>query len=165
MIRQERLKELLHYCPETGAFTRLIKTSNRIKIGSVAGYARPGCRLVISVDGKLYHAHRLAWFWMTGEWPKDQINHINGVRDDNRWDNLREATRSQNQQNRKVNSNNKSGYMGVSWQRRAGKWVAHIKIAGCNRYLGLFTTPEDAHAAYLAAKAEHHQFQPTVRTT
>ena len=86
-----RLRELLQYDPETGVFTRLVKTSNGIKVGDVAGTADARGYILIRVDGWLHLAHRLAWLHMTCEWPKGMIDHINGVRDDNRWSNLRRA--------------------------------------------------------------------------
>ena len=92
-----------------------------------------------------------------------QIDHINGVRCDNRFSNLREATAAENGQNQAVPRHNTSGFMGVHWNRRAGNWQARIMIAGRNKYLGYFDTPEAAHAAYCAAKAKHHTFNPVLR--
>lgn len=162
-LTQSRLQSLLHYDPCTGVFTWLVQKSSRRKVGDEAGGICGNGYRQIGLDGKLYLTHRLAWLWMIGEWPKDQIDHINGVRDDNRWSNLREATNAENCQNLKINSNNKSGYMGVSWHAKKGKWKAQISSTGCNKYLGQFTSPEDAHAAYLAAKAIVHPFQPAPR--
>ena len=86
-----QLRELLQYDPETGVVTRLVKSSNGIKVGDVAGTADARGYILIRVDGWLHLAHRLAWLHMTCEWPKGMIDHINGVRDDNRWSNLRRA--------------------------------------------------------------------------
>ena len=162
MIAQSRLKELLHYDPDTGDFTWLVQ-AGRIRIGDIAGSQHSRGYRDIRVDGKSYYAHRLAWLWMTGAWPVAGMDHRNGVRDDNRWGNLREATSAENQQNRATNNNNKCGFTGVCWCRQRRKWRAYINISGRNKYLGLFTTPEAAHEAYLAAKAAHHAFQPATR--
>lgn len=110
---------------------------------------------VIRIDDALYLAHRLAWFYVTGNWPANQIDHINGVRDDNRFSNLREATNLQNAHNRKYNRN-KSGFQGV--RKENSKWLAEIKINYKAVRLGLFNTPEEAHCAYLIAKRQHHPF-------
>lgn len=163
VITQSRLKEVLHYDPETGVFTWLAQTGNRIKIGDIAGAVGAAGHRYVGVDRKLYFSHRLAWLYVTGSWPRNQIDHRNGVRDDNRIANLREAAPGQNQQNIKLPSTNKSGFMGVSWSRQKRKWAAHIMLAKRSKYLGYFTTPEDAHAAYLAAKADLHTFQPVPR--
>lgn len=162
MITQSRLKELLHYDPDTGVFTWLV-SRQRIRCGDVAGCIRSDGYRKIGVVGKPYQAHRLAWLYMTGSWPKDGTDHRNGVKDDNRWDNLREATQCENNQNMAIPSTNTSGFMGVSWDAQAGKWKAAIGIAGRVKNIGRFTTPEAAHAAYLSAKAETHTFQPTPR--
>lgn len=162
MLTQMRLKELLLYDPETGVFTWLSKPNRSIRMGDVAGCMASGYRQ-IKIDGRLYRAHRLAWLYVHGKWPADQIDHINGVRDDNRIVNLREATQSQNQQNRTANANNTSGFPGVCWSKQKRKWRSQIKLASRNKYLGIFDTPVAAHAAYLAAKAELHTFQPITR--
>jgi hypothetical protein len=96
-LTQARLKELLHYDPESGAITWASRPSSRVKVGMLAGKVHPtqGYRQV-RADKSLYYAHRLAWLYMTGEWPAADVDHINHVRDDNRWSNLRGATRSQN---------------------------------------------------------------------
>ena len=163
MLTQENLKKMLHYDTDTGVFTRLVRTSSRTKIGDIAGYLKSDGYRLIMVDGKNYYAHRLAFFYMTGDWPVADIDHRNGVRDDNRWDNLREATRTENHQNRVMRSDNTSGFIGVDWHRQRGKWRAEIAVAGRRKSLGYFPTPEEAHAAYCAAKVEFHTFQPTGR--
>lgn len=162
-LTQSRLNELLHYDPDTGVFTWLAAVARSVKIGDVAGWAEDDGYLRISVGGKQYLAHRLAFLYMTGDWPKDQVDHRNGIRDDNRWDNLREATHAENGQNVALSRRNKSGFIGVCWNRQKGKWVAGIRIAGRLKHLGYFTSPEAAHVAYLAAKADLHTFQPAPR--
>ena len=161
MFTQQRLQELLHYDPTTGVFTRLVQTSGNAKIGDVAGSRHVAGYRQCHTDGKVYLSHRLAWLYMTGSWPIDQIDHRNGVRNDNRWSNLREATQAENQQNHKMRRDNTSGFIGVA--RFRNKWRAQIQINGRLKHIGCFTTPDDAHAAYLAAKAELHTFQPALR--
>lgn len=157
MITQERLKELLHYDPETGVFTWRIRTSNRVKVGDVAGSAAAYGYLEIGIDGVTAKSHRLAFLYMTGEWPEHDVDHINGIRTDNRWANLRTATRSQNLQNlRAAKSNSKTGLLGVSPYN--GTFRASIKHNGKQITLGRFSCPHAAHAAYLKAKAELHPF-------
>lgn len=126
MITQEQLKLILNYDPETGEFNWLVKPRNRASIGGVAGHLRKNGYREISIKGKKYYAHRLAWLYMTGSWPKEHIDHINGNPSDNRFCNLREATRSQNMHNQGVCSNNTSGYKGVCWHKSNQKWEACI---------------------------------------
>lgn len=114
----------------------------------------------IVIDGAIYPAHRLIWLMKTGEWPKHEIDHINGIRDDNRWINLREADHSQNQRNARLRSNNRCGLKGVYQRRedkyRLKKWCALIRYGGRQRTIGYFRTKEEAHAAYVVAAREHH---------
>lgn len=157
-LTQARLQELLVYNPETGTFVWKVAITN-VQVGVIAGSLnyRGYCR--IKVDGERYYAHRLAWFYTHGRWPAQCLDHINGIRDDNRLVNLREATDAENKQNqRKARSDNtSSGSLGVS--RCNDKWRARIKIDGKLRHLGLFASIEEAHAAYLAAKSALHPFQ------
>jgi len=118
-LTAERLREVLRYEPETGVFVWRVRAARRIHVGAVAGNISPssGYRF-IGVDCRLYGAHRLAWLYMTGEWPKHQVDHVNMDCADNRWANLRDATCSQNTANSCVRINNKSGFKGVSWDKR-----------------------------------------------
>jgi len=130
MITQKELKERLHYNPNTGIFTWILPhkkaTKAAAKIGGVAGrFDKYGYRR-ISVNGKEYLAHRLAWLYMTGRLPCDQLDHINHIRDDNRWANLREATNSDNQKNSSLQKNNKSGIAGVMWYKYTNRWLVRI---------------------------------------
>ncbi len=112
MLTQERLLELIHYNPETGLFSRLGgRRSDRV--GKVAGSPQGQGYLLIFVDGRRYRAHRLAWFYMTGEWPADGIDHVNNIKTDNRFANLRLATRAQNEMNKPPSRSNTSGVKGV----------------------------------------------------
>jgi hypothetical protein len=113
--------------------------------GSIAGHVGADGYRTIMIDGKAYKAQRLAWLLHTGSWPKDQIDHANRIKDDNRFVNLREATKSQNQINSGMYRNNKSGYRGVYFNKTSGKWAAEIKRNGVMRRVGFFVTPEEAH--------------------
>ena len=161
-ITQERLKELLHYDPKTGVFTCLVSRRGRVKVGNKAGYTNHGY-VRIRVDTRRYFAHRLAWLYVYGESPPDDIDHINGVRSDNRIANLRLATKAQNCQNRReAHSGSAINLLGVSpWK---GKYKAQIMMGGVTHYLGLYPTIEDAHNVYLAFKRLMHpteQFDET----
>ena len=160
LITQERLKELLHYDPETGVFTRKVRTSARVRIGDASGATDSKGHRQISVGGKRYLAHRLAWLYVNGVWPRHQVDHINGARSDNRITNLREANVSQNQQNqRKPRSDSTSGYLGVSFNNQRGKWRAQIRVRGKVRHIGLFNCPTAAYLlGYLPAKRSLHEF-------
>ena len=150
----ERLKEVLHYDYETGQFTRLISAG-----GALAG-SRPGAidsrgYLQIKIDRRLYLAHRLAWFYITGHWHSLCIDHVDGDKLNNRLENLRPITKSWNSQNRHVASrDSRTGVLGVSHRR--GGYVAQIQAGPSMKYLGTFATPELAHAAYLVAKRALH---------
>ncbi len=126
-LTAEELRELLNYDQETGIFTRKVSTSNRVKVGAVAGCSGGDGYLLIMVQSRLYQAHRLAWLHTHGVWPKGQIDHINRDRSDNRIANLRDVTQKQNLQNRSKSSTNTSGHPGVSWNKRISKWQASIK--------------------------------------
>lgn len=153
MIRLERLREVLHYDPATGRFTWQIATSRRVSVGDEAGSIADGY-ISICVDRRHYRAHVLAWFYMTGRWPTGDVDHENLVRDDNRWVNLREATRSNNMGNTRRHSDNKSGFKGVHWEEKTKRWCAQILCDGKKFWLGRHSTPEAAHQAYSAKAAE-----------
>lgn len=142
----KRLKDLLHYNPETGIFTWLQSTNRKIKLGDIAGCKNHKGYIRIRFDGKYYQAHRLAFLYMTGEWPEEFIDHKNGITSDNRWKNLRDATRQQNAYNRSHEFDNKLGVKGVHMHQ--GKYLAQICIDGQPKYLGLYKTLEEASEAY-----------------
>ena len=159
-ITQESLKELLHYNPETGVFTWIKKPNRKVLIGSIAGSilktGRDIGRTNICLNRITFGAHRLAWLYMTGEWPTKVIDHINGNPQDNRFANLRSVSCRENSQNlRKQPAGGASGLLGAA-KGSGGKWVAAIKINGKKKYLGRFLKPEDAHQAYVLAKREYH---------
>ena len=153
-LTAEKLRELLHYDPATGIFTWKVRTANQVKAGDVAG-SPSGGYLQIMVLSRLYKAHRLAWLYTSGEWPKDQLDHVNRVRTDNRISNLREATNKQNQQNTGKRRDNTSGHPGVYWYKRISKWQAQITHNQKHIHLGSFTTVEEAIAARKAGELKY----------
>lgn len=156
MLTQARLKELLHYNPDTGIFTSLVNVNKR-KIGDVVGNADKRGYVRVRVGGFSDSAHRLAFLYMTGEFPKHTVDHKNEIKSDNRWDNLRDITDAQNKQNKSsCNRNNASGFLGVSYMKRDDKYYAGIRVNGKVKFLGSYDTPELAHAAYLAEKKIAH---------
>lgn len=150
MISQAELKEVLEYNPDTGVFTWIKpnKYCSNIKVGDVAGYKNSRGYIRTCVKRKFYLAHRLAHLYMTGNFPENFIDHINHIRDDNRWTNLRAATNSQNQANRVKQKNNKAGYKGVCWHKSTKKWRAKIVHMNKSIYIGYYTTREEASEAY-----------------
>lgn len=156
-ISQESLKAVVHYNSETGVFTRLT-TSNQHAVGEVAGGPAANGYWRICILGKRTVAHRLAWLYVYGVWPNEELDHKNRKRLDNRIDNLREATNCQNKQNSIVHKNNVSGQKGVS--KRGDLWRARISNAGIQHYLGLYDTIEAARTAYCAAAREYHTHNP-----
>lgn len=152
-----RLRDALDYDPQTGVFTWKFRASKRIHVGDTAGYdGRSGYRR-IRFDGVDYEAHRLAWLHVHGEWPAQFIDHINGVRSDNRIANLRAASPSVNAQNqRRARSDNTSGALGVQ-KTTGGAYRAHIGVRGKQVHLGTFPSRELAHSVYLKAKRYFHE--------
>ena len=159
-LTQEELHQLLDYDPETGVF-RWKVNSGYCRAGQVTAFPTDRGYLRISIQGKIYSVHRLAWFYVHGVWPTQQVDHINGVKTDNRICNLREATNSENNQGRRMRSDNTSGYVGVTWNKSSKKFRAQIKVNGRYVFLGKFATAEEASRRYLQAKAELHTFHPT----
>ena len=153
MLTHERLKQLLSYDPETGFFVWQVKSKGR-NPGDIVGRTYAKGYMMIGLEGKTEYAHRLAYFYMTGAMPEHEIDHINGVKNDNRWSNLRMVTKAENQQN--VAYRNPTGYQGV--QRIGQTFRSIISVKGKQRHLGTFQTAEEAHNAYLEAKREHHPF-------
>lgn len=124
MLTAERLRELFHYNQTTGEFTRIKpRKGSRLKVGTLSnGY------VIIGVDFAQYFAHRLAWLWMTGEWPKFSVDHINRRRSDNRWVNLRDVPHQVNRLNQGLQKNNTSGVAGLSWDKKNRMWVVHMNF-------------------------------------
>lgn len=152
-----RLRELFNYDASSGVFTRIIATSGH-RSGQVAGTDSHGY-CAIRIDGVLYGAHRLAFLYVVGSWPENQVDHINMVRNDNRWANLRESTAAQNKQNIRTHpANSISKCLGVSWHKRNSLWRARIRINGRSTNLGYFSTKDAAHLAYVEAKRKFHPY-------
>lgn len=141
----------IEYCPETGTFRWKVAYARCVKVGKIAGSKTRDGYWIIFHRGVRYPAHHVAWFFMTGVWPK-RIDHKNLVKDDNRWTNLREATPAQNNANWRA----QGAYgKGVTFHS-GGKYQAQIKVQGRNHYLGLFETPELANAAYATAAKNYY---------
>jgi hypothetical protein len=156
----ERLREVLDYDPDTGVFLWRVALG-RGKAGAVAGVLSPKGRRMIGIDQKNYTGARLAWFYVHGEWPRKQIDHINGVRNDNRIANLRDVTPSVNSENVRPGSRvNRSGSMGVNVSILPSgrvRFIARLRVRRKGLYLGSWNTREEAYAAYLTAKRLLHE--------
>lgn len=158
-LTQARLKELLSYNSDTGEFVWRVSHRGPHPAGRRAGSDKGNGYWQIIIGGRNYLAHRLAWLYAHGEFPPDQLDHINGNRSDNRLVNLRPATPAQNTRNAKLWSSSTSGLKGVSYDKRADKWRANITVNYKQKFLGRFSTAEEAHAAYVkAAEAMHGEF-------
>jgi hypothetical protein len=151
-LTRKRLSELLHYDPLSGEFRWRRRVSRTVFVDDIAGYVDKinGYRY-IAVEYRRYPAHQLAWLYMTGEWCRPIVDHRDTDRANNRWDNLRRATKSANAANRVRHRNNSTGFKGVSFNRKSGTWRAQICKDGRSRWLGTFPTPQAAHEAYVAA--------------
>lgn len=158
----EKLRELLTYDPDTGVF-HWKKVSGKDKRWNTkysekqtftsdcgSGYRRA------RIEGCDVRAHRVAWAMHYGKWPDDEIDHINGIRHDNRIINLREASRSENGRNVPAHRDSSSGLKGAHWHGQKNRWTSRIRVDGKNRYLGLFDTAEEAHEAYCEASKKCH---------
>lgn len=149
-----RLRELLHYDPDTGLFTWRL-SRRRARAGNVAGTIVTRGYIMIRIDGVKRLAHRLAWLYTYGDWPSGSIDHIDGQPANNRLLNLRDVDSSINNQNRRsASAQNVSGYLGV--ETNGSKFRARIEIAGQRIAIGSFAEPEDASAAYIEAKRRLH---------
>jgi len=167
ILAQETLKELLHYNPETGIFTwkkrsirwftdkKYLDMWNTRFAGEIAGTISPTSYRVIFLLDSPYQAHRLAFLYMTGELPPNETDHINGSKADNRWTNLRAATRSENMRNVSISKRNKSGKVGVCWYKATEQWHSRIQVHGETVHLGYFDEIEDAVAARAAAELKY----------
>lgn len=163
-LTHTRLLEMLEYNPETGLFTKKV-TLCRWKAGTISGGRGYDGYKKVYVDKVPYRSARLVWFYMTKEWPKQLVDHINGDRTDDRWCNLREANFSENGQNRTVKKNSSSGYLGVYYHKSRDRWCASIQVDGKEKFLGRFKDKEDAREAYCLAKSQLHQFNPEIRSS
>tara|TARA_R110000787_G_scaffold275859_1_gene384656 strand:- start:193 stop:693 length:501 start_codon:yes stop_codon:yes gene_type:complete len=156
MLTQKKLKEILHYDPLTGLFTWRVARGTRAIVGAEAGCKDNQSQYIkIGISGKNFHAHRLAWLYIYGEFPRNQTDHINHNREDNRIVNLRSVTCQENQRNMKKRSDNTSGHLGVSWHKHSGKWQVSIRANKKVIYIGTFDNIEDAVVARASASLEY----------
>ena len=149
------LNELFEYDKETGDLIWKVRKAQSVKVGDIAGYLQSTGYKRLKINAKAYLVHRIVFLMHKGYLPKT-IDHINGDRLDNRIENLRAVTANQNQHNRKLNSNNTSGFKGVSWCKTHKHWRAAVKLEGKKIHLGLFKTPEEADAVVRKAREELH---------
>jgi hypothetical protein len=159
MTFAEQIRKVISYNLETGVFSWLTERTRRPahKIGDVAGYLCRHGYWEIGVFSRRYYGHRLAFVLVTGRWPVQEIDHINGDPSDNRWVNLREARHAQNIANSKIYKNNTSGFKGVILNKKTGRWYS--QIGADQESLGTFDTKEQAYAAYVeAAKSRFGKF-------
>lgn len=147
-LTAEQLRDVLNYDRVTGIFTWRKMDRRHWLLGTVAGARHSGGYVRIYVMGREYYGHRLAWLYVHGEWPPDQIDHVNGDRSDNRIANLRPATARQNHGNTKLRQGNKSGFKGVSLHSASKRWRARLTCHGKEKHLGFFDTKEEAAQAY-----------------
>lgn len=154
-LSAEELRATLRYEPDTGLFYWLRGGRWNRLAGKIAGTIRVDGYVRINIGGQGYWAHRLAWLYMTGEWPKDQIDHKNCNPNDNRWSNLRAATGRQNRGNKGVQSNSLTGVKGVHYYKSRDQWVAYVGTRGALKRLGYFNTLEEAKAARSKAAKQY----------
>ena len=161
-LTAERLRELLDYDPDTGEFTwKVRRGKGRIVPGKKAGSVfknpnRTSSYARVAIDGCSHYAHRLAWLWMTGEWPKEHIDHVDRNGLNNRWGNIRTASPAQNNANSSPRSHSASGLKGVHYCKKSGRFHARISVKRRTISLGSFGAAEDAASAYVAAALEHY---------
>jgi hypothetical protein len=158
LINNSEIFERLTYLPETGEFFYNKDVSCRMKKGFIAGYKNKNGYIVIGIKGKIFQAHRLAWLFVFGVFPDKEIDHINGIKTDNRISNLRNVSKIVNLQNIKkaFKHNLSSGLLGVSLVKKSGKYKSRININGKTKHLGCFDTAEEAHNKYLVEKRKYH---------
>ena len=158
MVTQEKLKILFNYCSDTGIFTHR-KKRQKVVVGTIAGWLDDKGYNTLKIYRKEYRASRMAWLYVYGVLPDKYIDHKNGIRNDDRINNLRLATSAENGFNRKISTRATSGFKGVCFHKQAKKWQASAGPRGHATYLGLFNTPQEAHAAYCAhAKKKYGDF-------
>ena len=153
-MTQDEVKASFDYDPIKGVLINKAQRAKRIKIGSEAGRLRLDGYRDVKVKNKYYLTHRLIWVFVTGSWPKNYIDHINQIKNDNRFCNLRDVTRSQNKQNTCLQINNSSGVKGVAWCKVNNQWLVRITLNKKIYYLGLF---KNINAAALARKQAEEQ--------
>lgn len=156
-IDSKALRKFLKYDQATGVFTWRISSGSKVK-GSVAGSLTSEGYLNVSINKNKQYLHRMAWLYVHGSMPTGVVDHINGIRTDNRIENLRDVSVKDNVQNIRIAKvDNKSGALGVSWHKSNERWQASIRIDGRCKFLGYFDTVAEAHKAYVDAKRIHHK--------
>jgi hypothetical protein len=150
-----KLKEVLNYHPTTGDFAWKI-TSGKSRKGSPAGYISKRGYVQIGLEGKIYLAHRLAWFYVTGVWPTKNVDHIDGNPTNNAIENLRLASQSENIRNSRLSKSNTSGHKGVCWDSKHGRWLAYLKLNYKHVLFKLYDSFDDAVAAVDSARQKYH---------
>jgi hypothetical protein len=156
-ITRQEAEKVLSYSPQTGVFTWVCRVGTRRAAGDVAGYLHSTGCITIGLNKKHIKAHRLAWLFVYDEWPAGDIDHINGNRTDNRIENLRIATKTQNAQNQRRGTRNKHGLLGIK-QTPCGNWTSSIRVDGVLHHIGTFHTAQEAHTAYVKTKQRVHPF-------
>ena len=159
MLTQDYLKSILDFDPSSGIFYWKVKRPN-INIGDLANNIGKNGYVRISIKNKKYYAHRLAWLYVYGEFPTNQIDHINRIRTDNRIQNLRDVKQSENVQNASIRKNKTVKSRGVALCKKTNKYRARIRLNGKEIYLGYFSTEEKAYAAYRHAAFTYHSINP-----
>ncbi len=165
MLTLEELKYNLDYNSDAGVFTRLVSNTGAVKVGDVAGWVQPNGYTYIRVLSKAYLAHRLAWFYVNGVWPSDEIDHIDGVRGNNAILNLRECDKFQNQCNTLPRKDSLCKSKGVDFMKLKGKFRARIRVRGKDIHLGIFDTEEEASLSYQVASKKYQEGFGTTRSS
>lgn len=156
LLPVDQLRSILDYDPLTGLFRWRWDSAKKPNVNSrdtkrIAGTINAYGRRVIKIKGRLYYCSRLAWLYIHGRWPDQEIDHINGNRSDDRIANLRDCSREENQHNTGLCSRNTSGYKGIYWSKQQSAWIATITRRGTKQHLGSFDNADDAASAYAAA--------------
>ncbi len=155
MITQAELKELFDYNAETGVFTWKVKLRNGMNIGDVAGTKDSNGYLVVAYKRKRYYCHRLAWTYIYGDVP-NIIDHIDGDKSNNKINNLRNSTYTENARNQKISKNNISGIKSVGWVKSRNKWVVKLRVNGKQKFIGHFDDLELAELVAIEARIKYH---------
>jgi hypothetical protein len=157
-ITADQLRTLFAYDERTGLFTRRVQTSNRVKVGQVAGYADPIGYVYFCAAGRRRAAHRMAWLYVYGVMPLGEVDHRDTVRHHNWIANLRDEATVVNQHNQiRAHRQSKSGLLGAAIDNRRGGFNAQINVGGKYHFIGHFDTAEAAHAAYVTSKRQLHK--------
>ena len=155
MITQERLKEIINYNPKTGDFVWTKPTGRRVKAGSMCGYIGTDGYRRIRIGNKSYLASRLAWLYMEGYFPENEIDHINRIKSDDKFYNLRHVSRQCNMRNSDPPRNNMSGIVGVHWNTKVKKWHVQITASGTTHFLGFYKSKRAAALVRWYAEKRH----------